>query len=312
MKTTFQILLVLAGLNAINVQPLASDCTFDGDCRQYGSQWITSCGSATNWVDAVDLDNDGSADFLHANVDRSQTCRLADDGNAPRKVQLDTAEALFPQPGVEMYALVGYSPTPFHVPYGDTIEPEGSPPFVTETHSVNYWAWNPQWVPRIVPHSGLGIYQHYTSEMPCGQFPSCDETTQEGWLRAQNPGIFGFRISKPDGWHLGWLKLEELATPITRPDGKKSSVRLVDYAVHPDPDTEIRAGEKARPALKAEITGGSTLLSWSTNWPGWTLSWSPTLHPVAWAPVEGVATNTNRVTLATTNASGFFRLQETP
>jgi hypothetical protein len=42
------------------------------------------------------------------------------------------------------------------------------------------------------------------------------------------------------------------------------------------------------------------------------LSWSPTLNPVAWAPVEGVATNTNRVTLATTNASGFFRLQETP
>lgn len=311
MKMTSLPIWVVAAILSIHVQSNASDCTF-GDC---GPDYTTDCGSSTNWADMIDLNGDGTSDFLHLQVVRYQYCALKLDPDNFRRMQRDTVEAMYPQGGVEMYALEGYHPTPFHVPSGQLIEPKGSGPFLGEGGVSNAWLWTPNWVPRILPHSGLGICEHSWGSSPCDEYPqlpSCEYATQTGWLRAKNPGIFGFRIARPDGWHLGWFKLAELATPIIRPDGKRSSVKLLDYAVHPDPGTAIRAGEKARPVLKAQITGGGTLLSWSTNWPGWRLSWSPTLNPMAWAPVAGVATNTNRVTLASTNASGFFRLQETP
>jgi hypothetical protein len=306
MKTILLCIWTLAGMLAIRAQTYTGDCTF-GDC---GPDYTTDCGSSTNWSDVIDFDGDGRPDFFHLKVVRRQYCALILDPDNVQSLQRDTVEALFPQEGVEMY-LLDHADVPPILKDLEFIETDGSLPFLHGFQPVR-WVWNPTYPPNSIRHSGLGICEHHTEQVPCGQIPICDQTTQVGWLRAQNPGIFGFRVSKPDGWHLGWFKLEELTAPITRPDGKKSLVKLVDYAVHRDPDTEIRAGEKARPALTAQFTGGGTLLSWSTNWPGWTLSWSPTLNPVAWAPVEGVATNTNRVTLTTTNASGFFRLQETP
>jgi hypothetical protein len=310
MRTDFLLLSLIVGSTASWAQLPTGECTFQTTC---GAPWITYCGSTTNWADTVDLDGDGHPDFLHMSVVRDKLCLLAPEDFHDFRSTTDTAEGLFPQDGVEMY-LLDHPDVPPILALLEPIELDGSLPFLHGLQPVR-WVWNPTYPPNSVRHSGLGIVQHTIDGGPCSQppyGPHCSTTTREGWLRAQNPALFGFRISKPDGWHLGWFKLEELATPITRPDGKKSSVILVDYAVHPDPDTEIRAGKKARPVLKAQISGGNTLLSWSTNWPGWRLSWSPTLNPVAWAPVEGVATNTNRVTLATTNTSGFFRLQETP
>ncbi len=310
MKREQCLIACVIGLSTAAAQPIPGECTFIGDCAELGSEYTTYCGSITNWFDVVDFDGDGRGDFLHANVIRQQRC-MVEPLHSPVKDTWDTVEALFPQAGVEMY-LLDHPDVPPLLRDTEWIELDGSLPFLHGFQPVR-WVWNPTYPPNATRHSGFGICQHYTSIWPCNpRHEECDHADELGWLREKNPGIFGFRISKPDGWHLGWLKLEELSAPIIRPDTNQSWVKLVDYAVHPDPDTEIRAGEKARPALTAQFTAGGTLLSWSTNWPGWRLSWSPTLNPVAWAPVEGVATNTNRVTLATTNASGFFRLQETP
>ncbi len=309
-KTHLLLLSLILAPTLTWAQQTSGECTFQIDC---GPPWITHCGSTTNWSTPVDMDGNGTTDFLHLSVVRERICMMNDDPNLPMNGQRDTIEALFPQAGAEMY-LITHGDIPPLLKAAEPVEPDGSPPFLFGFNWVR-WEWGLPWAPTVLRHSGLGICEHYTGSSPCEEYPqlpSCGSTTPTGWLRVQNPAIFGFRIRKPDGWHLGWFKLEELAKPVVGPTGYLTKVKLVDYAVHPDPDTEIRAGEQARPTLKALISGGGTLLSWSTNWPGWTLSWSPTLNPVAWAPVEGVTTNTNRVTLATTNASGFFRLQEAP
>jgi hypothetical protein len=317
MKANLLMLSLIVGSTVSWAQQTSGECTFQIDC---GFPWITHCGSITNWSTPVDLDRDGTNDFLHLSVVREQICMMNDDPNLPMKGQRDTIEGLFPREGVEMYGLVYGDDIPSLVTLlvtpGVQIQPNGSGLFQAGARLV-YWLWNPSpdWGGSVIRHSGVGICEHYTGSSPCEEYPqlpSCGSTTPTGWLREQNPAFFGFRISKPDGWHLGWFKLEELTKPVVGPTGYLTKVKLVDYAVQPDPDTGIRAGEKARPTLKAQISGGNMLLSWSTNWPGWRLSWARTLSPAVWRPVAGVPTNTNRVTLATTNTSGFFRLQETP
>ncbi|MBM3878858.1 MAG: hypothetical protein FJ387_03955 [Verrucomicrobia bacterium] len=82
---------------------------------------------------------------------------------------------------------------------------------------------------------------------------------------------------------------------------------MTGYAIHPDPDTEIAAGEEPRPRLRVELLAKQARLFWNTAFTGYTLEQTPRLDSPAWIPVPGV--EANGVTLDLAEAKGFFRLR---
>ena len=112
-------------------------------------------------------------------------------------------------------------------------------------------------------------------------------------------------MPKGTQWHLGWLRIESLPRILT-PDGIWTPIDLVDYAVHPEPDTMIRAGEPPRPALTVMREGDGIRVGWPAVWTGYALESTRALGG-GWAPVPGVTNNA--VTLPATDAPWYFRLR---
>jgi hypothetical protein len=164
-----------------------------------------------------------------------------------------------------------------------------------------FWEWNaPEavaWV-RIV---GLGVgYREY-----CTLPDMMLSYSTYGYLNQITNCLFGFRVSKPDGWHLGWLRL--LTYDSWGPDNKYSSVHLTEYDVHPEPNTEIRAGQYAQPRLRVVSAGGKVTVSWPTAWTGCALERTRNVGQPAWAPAPGVTNNS--AMFETGDAPWYFRLK---
>lgn len=291
-------------------QTTTGECTFDGIPTSGCRYPDVFCGSNTNWAHGLDLDGDGRAEFLRASVYRYTGCTILPDHYYYESTS-DSVEALFPQPGVEMYLQSSWSIPPA-LEASQPIRPDGTPPYRDAWNWMG-WQWNPAWAAARLRHSGIGLVDRTEDHYPC-ESSFCDVHTYSGWLRENNPyydaGVFGFRLAKPDGWHLGWLRLRLLPAPVRHPDGYATSIEVMDHAIHPDPDTPILAGEPPRPNLKVQVTDTQVLVSWSTNWLGWGLTWTPAPGKVRWSPVSEVVTNTNSVAFAPTNAARFFRLAE--
>lgn len=288
----------------------AGECTFDGIATSGCRYPDAFCGSNTNWTWGLDLDGDGRAEFLRASVYRYTGCTVLPDHYYYESTS-DAVEALFPQPGVEMYLQRSWSIPPALEP-SQPIRPEGTPPYRDAWNWMG-WEWNPAWAAARLRHSGIGIVDRTEDHYPC-EASFCDVYTYSGWLRENNPyyeaGVFGFRLARPDGWHLGWLRLRWLPAPVRHPEGFSTVIEVMDHAIHPDPDTPILAGEPPRPNLKVRVTDAQVLVSWSTNWLGWGLTWTPAPGKIRWSPVSEVVTNTNCVAFALTDATRFFRLAE--
>jgi hypothetical protein len=183
---------------------------------------------------------------------------------------------------------------------GQVIEPE--PPL---THP--YWCWGGACSTFPLEALGVGVVKRLWQKGPCAILEPCTGGESLGFLKRTNiflsqEGLFGFRVQRADGWHLGWLHLRN---PIEGPPS--GSVELLASAVHPEPEKALAAGEPARPELAVRREGEEIVLSWATVWTGYTLERSPALRPPVWEAVSGVSANAIR--LPRTDAPAFFRLK---
>ena len=269
---------------------------------------VIYCGSSTNWVDSLDLDHDGITDFRQISVVRGKTCQI---NETTSETESDSIEALFLPLEVEPYLRVwAISDSWFTAALtrGQAIEPHPSSQPVHDW----YWAWNPERGRWWLARNGDGWGVHNWNRYPCIPDPfACAGAEGIGLVQSRMPLplvplFFGIRWAKPDGWHLGWLKVEEHS--VFRPGQGWEYAKLTDYAIHPDADTVIMAGERPRPAVRAAWESGKLTLSWSANWPGWTLEHASVLGPSDWQRVPDVTTN--QVTLSAADGAGYFRLKQ--
>ncbi|MCB1127805.1 MAG: hypothetical protein KDM81_15030 [Verrucomicrobiae bacterium] len=267
-----------------------------------------SCLADTNWVEAVDLDGDEVPDLWRRRMNVEMRCSLEGEW----VLQRDQIEAFYPEPHVEAWVEYGVT---FSVPAGDLI---GDPVLLECAPPLRACrAWSSDYPPAqpYLEAEGLGIINRYNAQSDCMQ-GGCGTTTH-GVLRPDNPSdwspwqvLVGFRIQQPDGFHLGWLSLAfrrpwpELVLPYTEIGG----VFLLDYAIHPIPETPIVAGEYPRPTLEARIEKDEVILSWHAAWTGYVLERSPAVTGGAWEPVPGVENNSVRVSKA--GPPAFFRLKQ--
>ena len=265
------------------------------------------CELTPKWVDPVGLDQDWVPEFWHGSYRQIHTYFYDASGNAGR-TYTDENEAFVPAPHVALYAkpwpkgLVGGLPAMILEP-GQRIEVAP----VAECGTCVSWAWDPPeaWVVREV--TGLGTIDRVITQWPCGNEIPCSTVASPGYLQWRSTNLFGFRVAKADGWHLGWLRLAQTA-PTRRSDGYDSGVGLIAFAVHPDTDTEIRAGEAPQPRLRFERSWTRLRLFWNTAFSNYRLERTARLGTPAWERVAGVETNS--VWLDLPGATGFFRLRK--
>ncbi|MBM3881911.1 MAG: hypothetical protein FJ387_19665 [Verrucomicrobia bacterium] len=289
-----------------------------GDVNQLYAQRVTcprvestgdySCKEVkTYWEDPVDLDGDGEPEFWHGSYQQLHSYGYSE---VWFNVYVDNTEALFPAAHVQLYALPWPDPDPRFAPRmllepGQAIQVNPQP----ECSTCQSWAWDPP-AAQIVRHAlGMGQSSGIIYHSPCDEVV-CSDSHSAGYLSpttGPTNGWFGFRISRTDGWHLGWLRLANLSRAQPRPRGGYTVVLLTGYALHPDPDTEIAAGEEPRPRLRVELLAEQARLFWSTAFTGYSLEQTPRLDSPAWIPVPGVQANS--VTLDLAEAKGFFRLR---
>ncbi|MCZ7636722.1 MAG: hypothetical protein M5U12_12225 [Verrucomicrobia bacterium] len=266
----------------------------------------TTCVAANYWVQPVDLDGDGVAEFSHErNRAEHHAISLQGQGRA-YYYQDDEIEAYYPEAHVQMYVRTwgpgNISMLDPKLAVGQIIEPD--PPALAKP----YWCWGGACSTFALEALGVGIVMRTTDKSPCG-WPNfdCGGTGLAGFLYPDDlvllrqQGVFGFRLQGADGWHLGWLKLSWQYEPPLGP------VVLLASAVHPEPDKPITAGEPARPELAVWREGEEIILGWATVWTGYRLERSPALRPPAWEAVPGVSSNAIR--LPSNEAPAFFRLR---
>jgi hypothetical protein len=166
--------------------------------------------------------------------------------------------------GVEAYVKRKTTGSPNYNPTlaeSEAIDPQPA------TTGTNVWEWDPAGFKENLSIYGLGYTWRYFSQFPCGGSRPCSDAQNMGWLSVPNPAYFGFRIPHADGWHLGWMKLEWTG----QTQNGYRLVRLVDYAVQPQPNTAIRAGERPRPPLSIALVAGRVRVSWPEGYPGFML-----------------------------------------
>ena len=284
---------VAASLNLAHAQPAG--------CYPIDLSAVSSeCWIDTKWSVDIDLDGDRAPDFRHVRWEASGYCDI----RGATKTQRDQAEALFAVNGVEVNMMV-WPYLPFDkargtLKFGQAIlpTPDPNPP------DGMYWAWiKPQDSP-LLSTLGLGFAYRVSNYSPCPG-GGCGTYSWEGVLSWTNQVYVGFRMPKGTQWHLGWLRIE-LLPRIPTPDGIWTPIDLVDYAVHPEPDTMIRTGEHPRPALTVLRAGDGIQVSWPAVWTGYTLERTRALG-TSWASVPGVTNNA--VTLPTNDAPWYFRLR---
>ena len=257
------------------------------------------CDIDTKWSVGIDVDGDQAPDFRQV---RWETFGYCSSLGGFARTQRDQAEALFAVNGVELNMMVRpyKSGAIATLKFGQAIlpTPDPNPP------DGMYWAWiKPQDSP-LLSTLGLGFVKRLAEYSPCPN-SACYTYSWEGVLSWTNQVYVGFRMPKGTQWHLGWLRIESLPRILT-PDGIWTPIDLVDYAVHPEPDTTIRAGEHPRPALTVLREGDGIRVSWPAVWTGYTLERTRALG-TSWTPVPGVTNNV--VTLPTNDAPWYFRLR---
>jgi hypothetical protein len=252
------------------------------------------CEITTNWMEGVDFDGDRIDDFREGRFEMSTGCA----GNNWHYSIVDKTAALFAVNGVEVYVFStwgSYSPI---VPEGQLIEMHPAPGV------AGTWQWNPPGFAESASMFGFGYTLRTISQYPCGNPPPCQEALAVGWLPVTNPADFGFRIPHPGGWYLGWMRVEWVGRT---PDGRWPAVQLVDYAVQPQPNTAIRAGERPRPPLSIALVEGRVRVSWPEGYPGFALERSRASVAGAWEPAPGVTNNA--VLMEPADAPWYLRLR---
>ncbi|MBM3747142.1 MAG: hypothetical protein FJW34_15250 [Acidobacteria bacterium] len=177
-----------------------------------------------------------------------------------------------------------------------------------ECPTCESWAWDPPAAHIVRNAQGLGWTSRTIFHSPCAE-GLCAEYGEPGYFsiaESRTNGYFGFRISRENASHLGWVQLV-FPGPVIRPDGFFTYVRWQAHALHPDPNTEIAASEEPRPRLRVELLAKQARLYWNTAFTGYSLEQTPRLDSPAWIPVPGVGANS--VTLDLAEAKGFFRLR---
>ncbi|MHB1307393.1 MAG: hypothetical protein ACYC23_09970, partial [Limisphaerales bacterium] len=106
-----------------------------------------------------------------------------------------------------------------------------------------YWTWTiPKGVRPRFEAEGLGIIRRSVNWYPCDAI-NCLGEDFTGWMwnavaRWESDYYFGVRLSKLDGWHLGWIRLHWKYES----EDRLGRVNLVSSAIHPEPGMPIRAG----------------------------------------------------------------------
>lgn len=263
----------------------------------------------------LDLDGDGAAEFERIAFKAASFCFWTEwNGEPASRVNKDTTEALFPVQGVEVYIL----PLPEYIkgvriPLWPQEPIEPAPALVGSR-----WEWHTVETSPYLRAFGLGWTGRVTETFPCRDPKHvCREESWPGLL-ANEPrdglveAIVGFRVRRADGWHLGWVWLRRGGPPTPEeyqyPFGNYF-ISVVDWAVHPEPDTALRAGERPRPGLTAgrDAAADQVVVAWHPNWTGWVLERARAPAGAPWEPAPGVTNNMLR--LPTGDGPWFFRLR---
>jgi hypothetical protein len=255
------------------------------------------------WKHRIDLDGDRIPDFTLASLEQSGSYGDADFGY----YMMDLTTALFAEKHVEMYLAPSLQPCRIFLPEA-VIPPGTTIPANPPQDSV--WAWrNPRDFPALkgVGFGKTGRVQKYFD--PRGG----SESWTIGYLQTSHIPLvtnvmFGFRIPAADGWHVGWLRLEYFLD--LRPPETAESIRLTDYAVHPQSGKDMIAGEHVGPLLSLGASTNTMILFWSTNATNMVLEQKLKLSDPAWVTVPGITNN--QYTVTPTNPSSFYRLKTVP
>lgn len=264
------------------------------------------CTPTDHWTRPVDLDGDGTPEFHHARFDLIQ---FYNNGTQSFYETRDNREGFFAAEHVEVYAVNNWQYREFispELPQGQTIPP--NPPPVGEWDPL--WTFNPPFSLPYLQAYGLGWVWRNTDRAPCYVQPwECQGQDLLGLLaRALEARTYvalaGFRVRQSDGWHLGWLRLHW--DPDYTLDDRAPRVSLGAWAIHPEPEQTIRAGEPPQPTLRAQRAGDTVTISWHAAWTGWRLERRRELGPGTWESVSAVTGHTHAVPVA--DGPWLFRL----
>ncbi len=262
-------------------------------------------GVAFNYNKPVDLDQDGKADFHFMSMSAFAVHPTRQISDPLYSFLIDTTLAYFAAEHVQMYLqpVTGSCATdlPEAVLAPGTLIP-------ANPAASNSWQWtDPYGIPSL---QGIGF--GYTLRSQTFNNP---RTPGGGW----NPGylhvvygpnltnaLFGFRLQSADGWHTGWMRIRWADTTLSI-----ENVRMVEYAVSPEPNADIVAGVHVGPPLQitTSTTNGATSIrvSWPTNATNLALEAKRSWTATNWMAVQGVTNN--EVTITPWSSSAFFRLR---
>ncbi|MBE7502173.1 MAG: hypothetical protein HS113_18115 [Verrucomicrobiales bacterium] len=267
-----------------------------------------TCGVTNFSAEPVDLDGDGVADFRHERLRAEHHWRARQGQGNAYYYQDDEIEAYYPEAHVEMYVRVWSSEDVVlqdcKLAAGEMIEPE--PPRSPRP----YWTWSlpPRVRPAFEAH-GVGIvgrrFERGGGDDWISGGSALGFLAPTNWYTHTQEGLFGIRLERAGGWHLGWLHLRW--TWEWEWDPPRGRLEFLGAAVHPEPGKAIGAGEPARPELAVRLEGEEVVVSWGAVWEGYTLERSPALRPPAWKAVPDVSANAIR--LPRNDAPAFFRLR---
>ncbi len=287
-----------------------ADCFCALQGQEVGCPDYYSCSSDTLWsncrttghsTNTVDLDLDGKQDFRLINRNAG--------GNRGEQIPhlicgwRDETQALFAEPHVQMYLSketwegCAYVPPEARLTQGQTIPAKPAPD--------STWEWiHPTNVARL---KGIGF--GWTKRILTYGNPLLDEITLEpGYLQHLSTPkstnvLFGLRIQREDGWHLGWLRVHLWKEPTA-----VRHVSILESSVNPVPDQDVVAGVRAGTVLAISPQGTNSLqLSWSTNATNMVLEQKLTLSDPAWTVVAGVTNN--QYAVAPTKPASIYRLR---
>ncbi len=289
--------------NVSSVQAQEPGCPNYYDCGSDGV-W-SNCETAGRSTNTIDLDLDGKMDFRFIS-------RIATGNRGEQIPHLicewgDRTQALFAEPHVQMYLSkeiwggCTYIPPEARLTQGQTI------PAKPALDSA--WGWiQPTNVARL---KGIGFGWTYRTLRYGIPSINPDISIQPGYVKLGPPSsstnvLFGFRIQRTDGWHLGWVRLVISELP-----KKGMVVQIAEASVNPIPDQDVVAGVRAGTILTISSSGTNSLqLSWSSKATNAVLEQKLKLSDPAWVTVPGITNN--QYTVTPTNPSSFYRLKTAP
>ncbi len=295
----------ILGLHLALAGAMAQEATFPDNWSCSSDHFWKNDGIAFNFNKPVDLDRDGKADFrfVSSTAWAVHPTRLITD--PLYSYFRDDTVAYFAEKHVQMYLEPVTSTCAMDTPKA-VLAPGTLIPANPAT--TNSWQWtDPHGVPSL---KGIGF--GYTSRGQTFNDPHIHGGAWEpGYLRlapqrSLTNALLGFRLQSADGWHSGWMRIRWAPTVLTI-----DSVKMVEYATSPLPDTDIAAGVHVGPPLQiaTSTTNGTNAIrvSWPTNATNLTLEAKGSWTATNWVAVPGVTNN--EVTIATLSSSAFFRLR---